>query len=217
MSNTNISHETIYQHIWNDKKNGGNLYTNLRRHGKKYKKRSKGTAGRGHIPNRVDISERPSIVDEKSRLGDWEVDTIIGGDHDGAIVSIVERSSKLTKLAKVQRKSAEETEQAIIGKLAPMSNFVLTMTSDNGKEFANHQTIAKALEAQFYFARPYHSWERGLNEHTNGLVRQYIRKGERLSNVSQAQLDEIEILLNHRPRKVLNFETPFERFTRLSL
>ncbi|HET9435125.1 MAG TPA: IS30 family transposase [Chitinophagaceae bacterium] len=211
-----ISHETIYQHVSKDKKNGGLLYKHLRRSGKKYNKRSKGSAGRGCIPNRVDISLRPMIVEEKSRLGDWETDTIIGADHDGAIVSIVDRTSKLTKLAKVERKTALEVEQAILFKLSPLSDFVHTITSDNGKEFANHQAIAHALGATFYFAHPYHSWERGLNEHTNGLVRQYISKGERLSSISQEQLDEIESLLNHRPRASLNFNTPLEIFARLS-
>jgi len=211
-----VSHETIYQHIWQDKRNGGSLYKELRHHGKKYNKRSKGTAGRGCIPNRIDIKERPPIVEQKSRLGDWELDTIIGAGQSGAIVSMVERASKLTKLAKVSRKTAEETEAALVEKLNPVREFVYTLTSDNGKEFANHQTVGSALEADFYFATPYHSWERGLNEHTNGLVRQYFPKSQRFDQVSDDDLKKVEGLLNNRPRKILNFSTPQEVFTQLS-
>ncbi len=211
-----VSYETIYQHIWQDKRDGGSLYKELRHHGKKYNKRSKGTAGRGCIPNRRDIKERPPIVEEKSRLGDWELDTIIGAGQSGAIVSMVERASKLTKLAKVSRKTAEETETALVEKLNPVREFVCTLTADNGKEFANHQKIGSTLDADFYFATPYHSWERGLNEHTNGLVRQYFPKFQRLDLVSDDDLKKVEALLNNRPRKILNFSTPQEVFSQLS-
>jgi IS30 family transposase len=211
-----ISHETIYKYIWEDKKQGGRLYKELRHRGKKYNKRSKGTSGRGCIPNRIDIDSRPSIVEEKTRLGDWELDTIIGAGQSGAIVSMVERTSKLTKLAKVPNKTAVEVEQALLSKLMPVKEFVFTMTSDNGKEFANHQVVGIQLEAGFYFAKPYHSWERGLNEHTNGLVRQYLPKAKRFDEVSSEDLEKIEVLLNNRPRKVLYFETPHEVFCRLT-
>ena len=211
-----VSHETIYQHIWEDKRNGGFLYKELRHHGKKYNKRSKGTAGRGCIPNRIDIKERPSIVEEKTRLGDWELDTIIGTRQSGAIVSMVERSSKLIKLAKITHKTAEETEAALIGSLIPIREFIHTLTADNGKEFASHQKVALALDADFYFATPYHSWERGLNEHSNGLVRQYFPKNKRFDEISSEELQEVETLLNNRPRKILNFSTPLEVFNQLS-
>ncbi|MEI8328385.1 MAG: IS30 family transposase [Chlamydiia bacterium] len=207
-----ISHETIYKHIWEDKRQGGSLYKNLRHHGKKYNKRGSGKAGRGCIPGRVDIAERPAIVDEKSRLGDWELDTIIGREHKGAIVSMVERHSKLTRLAKVEQKTALQVKEALLFKLENIIDCVHTLTSDNGKEFAYHQDIASQLEASMYFARPYHSWERGLNEHTNGLVRQYLPKHERLDTVTQERVDEIENLLNNRPRKILQFRTPLEVF-----
>jgi IS30 family transposase len=212
-----ISHETIYTHIWKDKHQGGILYKELRHHGKKYSKRSKGTAGRGCIPGRVDIDERPSIVEEKTRLGDWELDTIIGAGHVGAIVSMVERTSKLTKLVKVSHNTAKKVEQALLEKLEPIKEFVYTLTSDNGKEFANHQIVSAALEAGFYFAKPYHSWERGLNEHTNGLVRQYFPKGKYFNEISSEDLEKVEILLNNRPRKVLDFDTPQEVFNRLTI
>lgn len=207
-----ISHESIYRHVWKDKRQGGDLYKELRHHGKKYNKRGSGKAGRGCIPGRVDISNRPAVVDEKSRLGDWELDTIIGRKHKGAIVSMVERYSKLTRLAKVRRKTAFEVKEALVYKLDDVTDCVHTMTSDNGKEFACHIELASRLGAQMYFARPYHSWERGLNEHTNGLVRQYLPKNKRLDTVTQARVDEIENLLNNRPRKVLQFLTPIEVF-----
>jgi len=209
---TKISHETIYKYVWRDKQRGGSLYKHLRHQGKKYNNRSKGTAGRGCIPNRVDIDQRPSIVDEKTRVGDWELDTIIGAEHDGAIVSMVDRHSKFTHLIKVPNKTAALVRDAIVEKLDPVRNFVHTLTSDNGKEFACHEEVSSLLQADFFFAKPYHSWERGLNEHTNGLVRQYLPKGTGFSSCSQEVLNEIEIRLNQRPRKVLNFQTPQEVF-----
>lgn len=216
IENVHVSHETIYKYIWRDKKQGGVLYKDLRHQGKKYNKRSKGTAGRGCIPGRIDIDSRPSIVEGKTRLGDWELDTIIGAGQSGVIVSMVERTSKLTKLVKISHRTAYEVEKALLDRLNPIKEFVHTMTADNGKEFANHQRISSKLEAGFYFAKPYHSWERGLNEHTNGLVRQYLPKEKRFDTISEADLEKIEVLLNNRPRKVLYFETPLEVFDRLT-
>jgi len=211
-----VSHETIYKYVWFNKRIGGLLYRELRHCGKKYNKRSKGKAGRECIPGRIGIEERPKIVEDKCRLGDWELDTIIGSGRNGAIVSMVERSSKLTKLKKISRKTAQQVQEALIIKLGPMKDFVLTLTSDNGKEFMYHRKVSDSLEANFYFAKPYHSWERGLNEHTNGLVRQYIPKKQSFSNISDKQLETIELLLNNRPRKVLNYHTPLEAFDWLS-
>ena len=211
-----VSYETIYKHIWADKKRKGFLYKCLRHNGKKYNKRSKGTSGRGCIPGRVDIKERPLIVEEKTRLGDWELDTIIGAQHRGAIVSMVDRASKLTHLVKVPNKTAEEVEKALIKKLGLKQEFICTLTADNGKEFACHRNVSTALEADFFFATPYHSWERGLNEHTNGLVRQYFPKGVSFYDISEEDVERVEALLNNRPRKVLEFETPLEAFNRLS-
>ncbi len=211
-----VSHETIYKYIWKDKQLGGLLYKELRHRGKKYNKRSKGTAGRGCIPGRVDIKERPLIVEEKTRLGDWELDTIIGTGQSGAIVSMVERTSKLTKLVKIPNKTAELVERSLLEKLQPIKEFVYTLTADNGKEFANHLNVSLQLESGFYFATPYHSWERGLNEHTNGLVRQYFPKEKRFDTISSRDIERVEVLLNNRPRKVLSFETPLEAFNRLT-
>lgn len=211
-----VSHETIYKYIWKDKQEGGQLYQELRHHGKKYNKRSKGAAGRGCIIGRVDIEKRPSIVEAKTRLGDWELDTIIGSIGEDVIVSMVERASKLTRLVKVGHKTAKDVSLALISCLEPMKAFVHTLTADNGCEFAYHQKVSCKLDAEFYFAKPYHSWERGLNEHTNGLVRQYLPKKTCFSRISAEEIKRIELLLNSRPRKILDFETPIERFEKLS-
>lgn len=211
-----ISHETIYKYVKEDKKRGGRLHKEFRHRGKKYNKRSKGTAGRGCIPGRIDIDQRPAIVEEKIRLGDWELDTIVGTGQSGVIVSMVDRASKLTKLYKLDHRTAEEVGEALINRLSPIRPFVLTLTADNGKEFANHKKVSIELEAEFYFAKPYHSWERGLNEHTNGLVRQYFPKEKRFDEISLEDIERVETLLNNRPRKILNFETPLETFRRLS-
>jgi len=208
-----ISHETIYAYIWKDKRSGGNLYTCLRHRGKKYNKRGSKHAGRGLIPHRVDISERPSIVDTKMRIGDWEIDTIIGKNHIGALVSAVDRKSKFSKLMLVLNKTSRQVTDALISMLKPLKKGVHTITADNGKEFASHQKVAADLEADFYFARPYCSWERGLNEHTNGLVRQYFPKKTRFDMISQDDVLRVQNLLNSRPRKILNFKTPLEVLT----
>lgn len=207
-----ISHERIYQRVWEDKRQGGKLYQHLRHHGKRYNKRSSGKAGRGCIPGRVDIAERPAVVESKSRIGDWEGDTIIGAKHQGAIVSYVDRHSKYTLLKQIPRKQADLVKQATLEKMQILPYAVQSITYDNGKEFSEHQAIAKALNTHCYFATPYHSWERGLNEHTNGLVRQYLPKSTDLTKVTDEAVERIEHRLNHRPRKVLNYKTPFEVF-----
>lgn len=208
-----VSHELIYQHVWKDKKREGSLYKNLRHRGKKYNTRRGGKAGRSLIPNRVGIEERPAVVDEKTRVGDWELDTVVGPQGTkGAIVSMVDRSSKYTYLVKINSRAAAEVTAALVSKLGSTGEAVYTLTADNGMEFSQHSVVSQSLNAAFYFANPYHSWERGLNEHTNGLVRQYLPKGQELSSIAQQTLDEIADLLNNRPRKSLNFSTPIEVF-----
>jgi IS30 family transposase len=203
-----ISHESIYLHIWADKRGGGNLYTHLRRRGKKYDKRRNGKSTRGQIRNRVSIDERPEIVDHKSRIGDWEIDTVIGKGHRGALVTIVERSTNFTVSAQVNSKSAANVTEATIALLLPYKGAVLTITADNGKEFAYHEQVSKALCTDFYFAHPYSSWERGLNENTNGLLRQYFPKNTDLKGVTQQEVKHALDRLNSRPRKGLDFKTP---------
>jgi len=207
-----VSYESIYRLIWKDKKNGGSLYKHLRRKGKKYGKRGSKLAGRGLIPGRIGIEHRPEVVNAKLRVGDFEGDTIVGVGHKGAIVSLVDRVTKITRLELISRASADETHEAIVKALAPIQEHVLTITTDNGKEFARHADTAKKLDVNIYFANPYHSWERGLNENTNGLVRQYFPKKTDFTKITHSKISEIEYLLNSRPRKSLNFQTPHEIF-----
>ena len=206
-----ISHETIYQRIYQDKSQGGLLWRYLRCQ-KKYKKRYGLLERRGNIPNRLSIEDRPSLVNERSRLGDWEGDTIIGKNHKQALVSIVERKSKLTLIHKVARKTAQAVRIAVIDLLKPFKNNVLTITVDNGREFAGHQEIAHQLEANVYFAHPYSSWERGTNENTNGLIRQYFPKHRDFSTITQEEINMVMNRLNNRPRKTLGYKTPNQVF-----
>lgn len=203
-----ISHETIYQHVWNDKRSGGDLYTHLRRQGKKYQSRAKKQAGRGCIKNRVSIDERPVIVDDKSRIGDWEIDLVIGKGHSGALVTIVERQTSFTVSTRVNSKSADVVTAATIELLKPFTGAVLTITADNGKEFAYHEEMTKALGVPVYFADPYCSWQRGLNENTNGLLRQYWPKNTNFKEVTKKEVASVIVKLNNRPRKKLGYKTP---------
>jgi IS30 family transposase len=203
-----LSHESIYLYVWADKRMGGDLHTHLRHQGKKYDKRRNGKSTRGQIKNRVSIEDRPSVVDAKSRIGDWEIDTVIGKGHSGALVTVVERVTKFTVSAQVNSKSAAEVTKATIALLKPFKGVVHTITADNGKEFAYHEKISKALAADVYFAHPYSSWERGLNENTNGLLRQYFPKNTDLKKVQQVDVKRALKRLNSRPRKDLNYQTP---------
>lgn len=207
-----IGKEWIYQFILKDKQKRGKLYLNLRHQNKKYRKRYGSPKRKGPIKNRRFIDERPTIVAEKSRVGDWEIDTIIGKQRQQAVISIVERFSKKTILKKVSRRSAKNVTAATIEGLKLLSSSVLTITGDNGSEFAYHEEISKSLNTEFYFAHPYSSWERGLNENTNGLIRQYLKKGSSFSEITDAELEIIMNDLNNRPRKSLGFSTPNEIF-----
>ena len=202
----------IYRYVWADREAGGELFRLLRRRGKKANRRGRDGSGRGVIPGRVDISERPSIVEEKRRVGDWEVDTILGARHLGAIVSVVDRATKYVLLAFVPRRTAGAVGAAIVDLLMPWKALTHTITADNGKEFAGHAWIAAKLALRFYFARPYHSWERGLNEHTNGLVREYFPKSTDFRDLDPAELRRVQDLLNGRPRRSLGYRTPAEAF-----
>jgi len=191
-----IYHETIYRYIYYNKLRGGRLYKYLRHKNKKYHNIFNKYQRRGIIIDRVSIDKRPKIVERKNRIGDFEIDTVIGLNHVGALVTVVDRKSKY----------------AIIQKVNPLKDITKTITSDNGKEFAYHKQVSKALDTNFYFAHPYSSWERGLNEHTNGLIRQYLPKKTDFTQISKEEITTIQNKLNHRPRKVLNFRTPYEVF-----
>ena len=197
-----ISHERIYQHVWADKRKGGDLWKHLRQAHKKHRKKYGSKDKRGQISNRVSIEQRPDIVDKKSRIGDWEIDTVIGKNHQGVLVTIVERKSKFTLIKKVDSKHADVVTQATIELLKPYS----------GKEFAGHETISQTLGVEVYFAHPYSSWERGLNENTNGLIRQYFPKGTSFEGITDEQVAFVMHRLNNRPRKGLGYRTPHEVF-----
>jgi transposase, IS30 family len=217
-----VSHEWIYQFVYADKRAGGGLHRHLRCQ-KPRRKRYGAYERRGRIPRQVSIDERPAVVDARRRLGDWEGDTLIGKAHRGVLVSLVERKSSYTLLRGVERKGAREVREAVVECLAPYkacpsrhggraSGGVHTLTVDNGREFADHEGIARALDADVYFAHPYASWERGLNENVNGLVRQYFPKKSDLRAVTREETTAVMRRLNHRPRKSLGFKTPHEVF-----
>ena len=212
MHHLRISHETIYQHILNDKTKGGNLYRHLRHSHKKRKKRYGSYDRRGQIHGRISIDERPAVVDTRERIGDWEIDTIIGKQHKGALLSLVERKSKFTLIRKLEKKQANLVAEAAIHLLNPYKEKVCTITADNGQEFAHHESIKEQLHTAVYFARPYHAWERGLCENTNGLIRQYFPKGLRFELITDTQVQMVMNRLNNRPRKTLGYKTPNEVF-----
>lgn len=202
-----VSHEWIYQHIYQDKGNGGMLWKHLRSQ-KKRRKRYGSYEKRGQIPQRVWIDERPQVVEQRSRLGDWEADTIISQGKQKAIVTLTERMSRMTLLKKVEDRTAETVKQAMIDLLHPFADQTLTITCDNGKEFTEHTAIAEALDAKVYFAHPQAAWERGSNENANGLIRQYFPKGTNFSDLTDEDIDQVVLRLNHRPRKCLGFSSP---------
>ena len=207
-----ICHETIYRYIYYNKYRGGRLYKYLRHKNKKYHSRSNTYQRRGIIIDRVSIDKRPKIVERKNRIGDFEIDTVIGRHHIGALVTVVDRKSKFTLIKKVESKQAKEVTKALVEMLLPLKPVTKTITSDNGKEFAYHKEVSEALDTNFYFAHPYSSWERGLNEHTNGLIRQYLPKKTDFTQISKEEIITIQDKLNHRPRKVLGYRTPYEVF-----
>ena len=204
----------IYDHIWRDHRQGGSLYKGLRHASRPYRKRYGKPDGRtkaAKAASKPSIEDRPAIVDQKARFGDWELDTILGPDHKGVLVTITERSTNYLLMKRVDDKSARQTRQAIITCLKESGLPVHTLTSDNGTEFADYQQVAKALKADFYFAHPYHAWERGANEHNNKLIRQYIPKKMDFSHMSHKQVRAYQERINDRPRKKLDYSSPNER------
>jgi IS30 family transposase len=204
-----ISHETIYKYIKHDKQSGGKLFKLLSHQGKKYKN---GTTKKGQIIDRIDISQRPKVVDQKSRIGDFEIDTIVSAKNTGkaCLLTMVDRRSKVVFIRKTLDKSSHEIQRAIEDIYLNTTVPIRTLTSDNGTEFANHKAISQNLACDFYFARPYHSCDRGLNEHTNGKIRKYIPKGTNIDKITSEFVANIENELNNRPRKSLNYKTPNE-------
>jgi IS30 family transposase len=203
-----VSFERIYQYVWEDKKRKGNLYLHLRNQGRKYRKRGAQKDKCGIIKDRVGIDKRPQIVENRERFGDLEVDLVIGKNHNQALLTINDRASGMVKIKKVASKDAEVVSKTIIEALNDWVPYIKTITADNGKEFAYHKIVSEQLNIDYYFARPYHSWERGSNENLNGLIRQYFKKYSDFSMITDNQIKEVENKLNLRPRKRFNFEKP---------
>jgi len=205
------SHEWIYQYILTDKLTGGDLHRHLRCQ-KRRRKRFGSYDGRGKLKNRASIDLRPAIVDTRQRLGDWKVNTIIGEGHRHAIVSLTERKSRLALLKKVERKTAQAVGDAVIELLNSLPARVRTITSDNWREFADHERIARELHTDVYFAHPYSSWERATNENLNDLVRQYFPKKFNFAKITDEDVEFVMERLNDRPGKCLDFKSPKEVF-----
>jgi IS30 family transposase len=202
-----MSHEWIYQFIWKDKKNQGNLYSHLRRKGRRYRKRGSSKDSRGQIVGRVGIEKRPKEAEQRCVFGHLEVDTIIGKNHIGAIITLNERASGMVWMRKVESKDATLVRLTLAEMLEEIRPYIRSITGDNGKEFAEHQHITDNY-CDFYFANPYSPWERGSNENLNGLIRQYIPKSSSFSDITDEQILEIQQKLNNRPRKRFGYENP---------
>jgi len=211
-----IHHKTIYRYIYKDRDHGGTLHTHLRHYGKSYRKRNPKLGRHIGIPDRVDIDERPEVANNRERLGDWEADTMIGSHHKGALVTLDERVSKLRLAFPLTRKKSHAVKEAIIALLSPFQNWVKSITFDNGREFVEHMKAALVLGCKTYFAKPYHSWERGQNENANGLLRQYFPKSMELHDIAVQKVVDAIDKLNSRPRKGLGWKTPYEVFEELS-
>ena len=205
-----ISHETIYRHIWRDKQAGGLLHNYLRGARKQRRKRYGNYDSRGRLAGKRLISERPASVETRRQLGYWEIDAVMGTSSKDCLVSLVERKSGLLLIGKLKDRTTTSLNLRVIRLINRHHGAFETITADNGTEFHHYQRIEARTKALFYFARPYHSWERGSNENANGLIRQYLPKGTSMAGLSQPQCNSIARKLNHRPRKWLGFKTPLE-------
>lgn len=206
-----VSDQWIYEYIHKNQVKGGDLYEHLRRAGRPYRN-GKFRPYRGSIKDRISIEDRPEIVDERLRIGDWEVDSVIGKLNKSSLVTLVERVSRYTIILKVNSKEAQVVAKAIIERAKEMKLIMHSITGDNGTEFAEHRHIAQELDIDFFFTHPYSSWEKGTNENTNGLLRQYFPKGTDFNIISDDTINTVESQLNNRPRKCLNYKSPIEIF-----
>jgi len=211
-----MSHETIYKWIWQDKSAGGTLWTHLRGANKRRRKRYASKDSRGRLAGKKMITERPAVVERRSRIGDWEIDTVHGTTKAG-VVTIVERRSGLVRIGKLRRITKEQTEKRTIGLLLSDKDRVKSITADNGGEFHGYRRLERALDTHVYFALPHHAWERGTNENTNGLIRQYLPKGIPLDELAQSTCTQIAKALNNRPRKRHGYRTPNEIYHGLTV
>ena len=207
-----ISHETIYRHVWRDKKRGGLLHTHLRGARKKRRKRYGAYDSRGRLAGKRMISERPAEVEARREVGHWEADTVMGAGSKDCVLTLVERKSGLVLVGKLADRTARSLSRRAVSLMRGRGARFETVTADNGTEFHDYRRVERLTGATFYFARPYHSWERGSNENANGLLRQYLPKGASMAGLSQHQCNAIARELNARPRKRLGFRTPLECF-----
>ena len=207
-----VSHQWIYRLVWENKKRQGKLCKHLRSRGKPYKKRGHIGKKPGQPPNKISIIDRPAIVNERTRLGDLEVDTVIGKHRKMALVTINDRTTGMLKVSRIDHKTSELVTSKLIELLMPWKDILHTITADNGSEFAKHEIIAKELDIDFYFAEPYKSWQRGSNENLNRLVRQYFPKGTDFNKVDPDYINFVENQINQRPRKRFGFLSPIEMF-----
>jgi len=207
-----ISHETIYRHIWHDRRHGGELHQHLRGARKLRRKRYQHYDSRGRLAGKRHISERPLAAEQRACVGHWEIDTVIGHANKHCIVSLVDRKSGFVQIGKLNARTAEQTTQRTIDLINRQPTAFRTITADNGTEFHSYTQIERATGVRFYFATPHHSWERGTNENTNGLIRQYLPKRCSMANITQQHCNVIANKLNARPRKRLDYQTPAECF-----
>lgn len=208
-----ISHTTIYTHIREDHRANGQLFRHLRHGRRKFEKRLAPCAGRGHIPDRVTIDDRPDCVARQERVGDWEADTVWGWQRSGFLVTLVERKTLYLVARIIRDLRADTISQAIIDGLEGIHPALTqTITCDNGSEFTHFRDIERALHCSVYFTHPYSAWERGINENTNGLLRQFIPKKQKITSLTQKKVADYVDQLNNRPRKKLNYRTPNEAF-----
>ena len=205
-----ISHETIYSHVWRDKKRGGKLYRHLRQPFKR-RKRYGSYERRGRVSGKRHISERPAIVENRSEIGHWEMDTVIGAADNHCVVSLVERLSGVVLIGKLRRRNVAALNERVIELIEAHPGLFKTITADNGTEFHGYREIEQTTGVPIFFATPYHSWERGTNENTNGLIRQYLPKRTSMKHLTQGQCNAVASSLNNRPRKRLGFRTPLEK------
>ena len=206
-----ISHETIYVHVWREKRAGGELWTHLRQAGKQRRKRYGAYDSRGRLAGKRHISERPAEAEARAVVGHWEADTVMGSEHGrNSVITMVERVTGYLVMGKLARHCAAAATARCIELIGRHPGLVATVTADNGTEFHSYAEIEVATGALFYFATPHHSWERGTNENTNGLLRQYLPKRTSMAHVTQTNCDAIAAKLNSRPRKRLGYRTPEE-------
>ena len=206
-----ISHETIYLRVWHDKQVGGELWRHLRQAAKRRRKRYRSHDSRGRLAGKRHISERPAEVESRRVCGHWEIDSIMGDDHGRhSALTVVERKTGYLQMGKLVRHCAADAAARTIALIDRQRDCFKTITADNGTEFHSYLLVEQATGVRFYFATPHHSWERGTNENTNGLIRQYLPKRRSMAKVTQADLDAIAARLNARPRKRLGYRTPEE-------